>query len=323
MSAEIYEDDNIVFTGVKPWHGLGVEVSPDITAHEAMMQAGLHWNVEKVPLSYDVFPESKWDNAPTRVVQGYVGIKRVDTQRILGIATDKYVPFQNSEGFELFQQVLDTGMAKIETAGSLKNGKIVWALANIQGEELAVTSNDLIRPYVLLSFGHDGKRGVKFGFTPIRVVCWNTLSASESNEKSRLIRVPHKGNVKGNVQMLVNALDLTVQEFKVTVQQYKKMLNTQINQEDLREYVRVSLQLVEQQDNKRATNIINRVVDLAAAGKGNAHVAGTLWSGYNAVTEYLSHHAGRNADNRYSSLWFGNSKVLSQRAYDEAMRRVA
>lgn len=322
MSAEILEDDGIVYVGAKPWHGLGIEVDPNITAHEAMMQAKLDWNVEKVPLLYQTAPSFVGEPV-LRNVDGHVGIKRMDTQRILGVTTPRYEPFQNADGFEVFQQVLDTGMAKIETAGSLKNGRIVWALARIQSEDLAVTGNDLIRPYVLLSFGHDGKRGIKFGFTPIRVVCWNTLSASDTNEASRLVRVAHKGDVKGNVQMLVKALDLTVQEFRATLADYRKMLNTPINQDDLREYVRVSLQLVEKDDNKRATNLINRVTDLAITGKGNAESAGTLWAGFNAVTEYLSHGAGRSADNRYSSLWFGNNKLLLQGAYDEAMRRVA
>lgn len=319
MSAEILADDGIIYAGPRPWHGLGIEVDPNITAHEAMMQAKLDWNVEKVPLYHYAFDDVE---APHEV-DGHVGIRRVDTQRILGVTTPRYEPFQNRDGFALFQQVLDTGMAKIETAGSLKNGKIVWALARIQSEDLAVTGNDLIRPYVLLSFGHDGKRGIKFGFTPIRVVCWNTLSQSDNDESSRLVRVAHKGDVVGNVQLLVKALDLTVQEFRATVQDFKKMLNTPINQDDLREYVRVSLQLVEKDDNKRSTNIINRVVGLASVGKGNAEVAGTLWAGYNAVTEYLSHAAGRNADNRYASLWFGNNKTLAQGAFDEAMRRVA
>lgn len=313
-----HEIESIAWAGEVPWHGLGVEVDPNISAHEAMMQAGLNWKVEKVPLFY-----SKAGNPELCEVKGQVGIKRVDSQEILGVTTPAYVPFQNEEAFEVFQRVLDTGLAKFEAAGSLRGGKIVWALAHIQSDDLAVTGGDIVRPYVLLSAGHDAKRAIKAGFTPQRVICRNTLYAAESNDLSRLVRVAHKGAVKANVEALIDAMDLTVQEFRTTAEGYRRMLDTPINQEDLREYVRVTLGLVESTENKRATNVIDKVVGFANDGVGNDPVRGTVWAAYNGVTQWLSHVAGRNADNRFASLWFGNNKQVLQDAHANAMKRVA
>lgn len=317
MSHEIQSDDGLIYTGLKPWHGIGKEVDPSISAHEAMMQAGLGWDVQHVPL-YVQSGVWNFDKIPS-----VVGLKRSDTGKILGIATDKYRSLQNSEAFEIFQEVLSTGMAHMEVAGSLKGGRVVWALARIKSDDLAVDSKDLIRPYVLLSLGHDGKTGIRAGFTPNRVVCNNTLTLAHNNAESKLVRVVHRGNVKDNVQALIDAMDLSVQEFRATVEDYRKMLNTPINQADLREYVRVTLGLVEKEDNKRATNIVDKVVGLASAGRGNGYAAGTVWGGFNGVTEYLTHVAGRSNDSRLSSLWFGNNKVVLKRAHEEAMRLVA
>lgn len=319
MSHEITQTDGIAYVGKEPWHGIGVKVDPNINAIEAMRAANLDWSVSKT-LIYANPDNEKNGFFP---LDGYVGVKRDDNNAILGITTPRYVPFQNAEGFEQFQRVLDTGMAKIETAGSLKGGRIVWALARIQSDDLVVDAGDLIRPFVLLSFGHDGKRGIRFGFTPVRVVCWNTLSAAEQNDNSKLIRVSHKGDVQGSVQMLVNALDLSVQEFRAKVSDYRKMLDTNINADDLRAYVRVTLGLVEKDDNKRSKNIIDKVVGLAHNGIGNAPYANTVYGAYNAITEWLSHHAARNADNRLNSLWFGGNSQVLKAAHENAMKLVA
>jgi hypothetical protein len=101
------------------------------------------------------------------------------------------------------------------------------------------------------------------------------------------------------------------------------MLNTSINEEDLRKYVKVVMDLEEKDKNKRATNLIDRITDLASTGRGNKGIAGTLWAGYNAITEFLSHNAGRNADNRFASLWFGNNANVLKKAHEYAMALVA
>ena len=37
----------MAYAGEKPWHGLGVEVSNDLTPNQIMRKAGLDWSVEK------------------------------------------------------------------------------------------------------------------------------------------------------------------------------------------------------------------------------------------------------------------------------------
>src|SRR5208282_996578 len=49
--------------------------------------------------------------------------------------------------------------------------------------------------FILLSHGHDGSLAVRVGFTPIRVVCQNTLSMAHGSAASRLIRCKHTRDI--------------------------------------------------------------------------------------------------------------------------------
>jgi hypothetical protein len=39
----------MVYAGAVPWHGLGKQISPDLTPDQVLAEAGLDWEVSKVP----------------------------------------------------------------------------------------------------------------------------------------------------------------------------------------------------------------------------------------------------------------------------------
>jgi len=55
-------------------------------------------------------------------------------------------------------------------------------------------------------------------------------------------------------------------------------------------------------------------------GASYAPVRGSWWAAYNAVTEFLTHHRGRESDTRLKSLWFGDSAKVVGRALDVAIQ---
>ena len=59
-----------------------------------------------------------------------------------------------------------------------------------------------------------------------------------------------------------------------------------------------------------------KILPLFTDGSGQhlEGVKGTLWGGYNAITEYLTHERGRTQDTRMDSVWFGDSHKVAQRA---------
>ena len=214
-------------------------------------------------------------------------------------------------------------MASFETAGSLKDGKRIWVLAKINKDPMVIASGDEVEKYVLLSNSHDGTTAVKAGFTPVRVVCNNTLSMAMSNSASQLIRVRHSTNVKENLDKVAEIMDLANQKFEATAEQYRFLASRDINSSDLEKYIKLVLvgekKLVA--DENAGKRIIEKVIPLFEKGRGNdlSSIKGTYWAAYNAVHEYLVHEKGSDDKTRLDSVWFGQGASMNQKALNLAI----
>ena len=184
-----------------PWHHLGVILDNPPSISEAIIKAGLNWKVDAFPIQViqkNGMIERRLES------KEHVGICRLNEQgeviNILGIATTGYGLLQNEEAFEFFQPIVESGLVTLETAGTLKNGKVIWILAKLNNDidvGISVKGNaDIVKQYLLLSTAHTGKRSVKISFTPIRVVCWNTLSMADRDTG---ILIPHRKNIKDRI----------------------------------------------------------------------------------------------------------------------------
>ncbi len=119
-------------------------------------------------------------------------------------------------------------------------------------------------------------------------------------------------------------MDLANQEFEATAEQYRWLAGRQINQEDLKKYVKIVFGVGKKDDSDigtRQQNILNKVENLFETGMGTeiAGVQGTWWGAYNAVTEYLNYEKGRTTANRLDSLWFGQNGVQNSNALESAL----
>lgn len=319
MGHGILENDGLMYVGERPWHGLGTAFKrgeePSIA--EAIVAAKLDWEVELQPIQ-----------TITGIQLGNQrAIIRKDINSCLGVLTESYKPLQNAEAFNFFQEWIDNDLATIETAGSLLNGRRVFILAKMNAENIAVSDEDQIEKYVLLSNSHDGSTALRVGFVPIRVVCNNTLNAAEMSDASSLIRVYHKGDVKESLNELQKTMDLVNQKFAMTEEQYKYLATRNVSVSDLAKYVKDVFstksinsiinekEQMEQEEieagRKRLIARIEEIFELEPV-----HNA---WTMYNSVNSYLNHERGKTLDNRYNSMWFGNNKRYDERAFNLAM----
>jgi phage/plasmid-like protein (TIGR03299 family) len=185
-----------------------------------------------------------------------------------------------------------------------------------------VAPGDEVEKFILLSHGHDGSLAVRVGFTPIRVVCRNTLSMAHGSDASKLIRLKHTKDVLENLANVREVMDLANAEFEATAKQYRRLARTGINQADLRRYVKLVFKVEEDQEGStRLKNIMEEIVGLAEAGRGNnlPSVSGSLWTAYNGVSEWLGYQRGNSQDNRLNSLWFGDGAGMNRRALEVAL----
>jgi phage/plasmid-like protein (TIGR03299 family) len=310
-----HEVESMVYVGDTPWHGLGVAVPEEkrLKIHEAIAAAGLDWRVEKRRL----FAEGGGE-IQAGLLDHYATVRDKDNA-VLGVVGRDYEPLQNSEAFEWFQPFLDEELAYIETAGSLKGGTKIWVLAKIENSTLGVGENDPICNYILLSNSHDGSLAVRVGFTPIRVVCNNTLRAAHKSEASRLLKVRHNRNVVEHLEEIRGIMNLAQAEFAAAGDDYRQLAKKKISATMLKDYVITVFGIKE----PKRSEVIPKVVNLFESGRGAREAESTLWGAYNAVNEYLNYYRCQTLDNRMDSLWFGESDRIKALALQTALKMAA
>jgi len=321
MTHGIRENDSMISVGETPWHGLGTTLqTPPATAAEALELAGLNWEVRKLPMFLEDGRMVDLRESVSRSNDGTPGcVIRTDTNEMLGVVGPAYTVYQNASMGALFDPLIQDGTITIETAGSLFGGRRVWMLGKF-GQNAQIDRNDEVAKYLLLAHGHDGRFAVRFGFTPIRVVCRNTLSASINDENSKLMRCLHTANLEQNLIVLRNAMQAAEQVFDLTAEQYRLLASRGVNRTDLREYARQVIK-ADEDESKRSNpekEKIAAIMTNAMHGKGNR--GSNWWHAYNGVTEYICWQAGRDAQNRVSEAWWGSGQSMSQRALELAVQ---
>ena len=313
MPAEITEANGkaeMMYVGKVPWHGLGTRLDGPATAAEAIEAAGLDWTVEMVPVYLSNGTE----------ISGKKAAVRADTGAVFNVLSDQYTPMQNVDAFKFFDGVVGAGEAIYHTAGSLRDGRKVWALAKLPGD-LKVTNRDVLEKYVLLANGHDGSLAVTMQLTAVRVVCANTMSlALAHGEKFRALHTP---NVMTRVNDARKALQLQEVYFGLLERGIDRLATEAFQESEKEEFL---VKLFGQEENPaeistRMRNQMNQVAHLFAVGMGNH--GETRWDMLNAVSEFVDHHRGGQGSaevevqgRRLHSAWFGTGLQLKQKAWD-------
>lgn len=305
--------ENMFYVGEMPWHKLGRKLDNPPTIKEGVIYAGLDWQADLKDLYLQ----------DGRMVDSKAVVRSTDGS-VLGVVGDRYRVLQNVEAFEWFQPFIETGLVHLESAGSLAGGKKVWVLAKIDGS-LPIIGNDIVDKYVLLSNSHDGSMAVTAGFTPIQVVCNNTLSMATEASGAKLLKVRHTEAAKVTLEKVREVMNLVNQSFEATAEQHRFLASKTVSKEQVEKLVKVIMKQDEKEMSTRSLNQLNRIVWLWENGKGNdlPGVRGTAWAAYNAVTEYISHEASSDEDKRQASLWFGANAVRNQFALAETMKLAA
>jgi phage/plasmid-like protein (TIGR03299 family) len=325
--------EKMAFFGETPWHGLGKHITDESIAYDDekfIKECSLDWEAEKRQLSRQV-------DGVVQPAQAWEVVRCSDGKVLADMVGSRYNVLQNKDAFKWFRPFLEAKEAALHTAGALFEGSRIWILAKLNRDPMEIAAGDIVEKYVLLSHSHDGSLAIRCGFTPIRVVCHNTLSMAHSADASKLIRLKHSKNVHANLENLRDVMNLVNAEFEATAEQYHLLQRKSINQNDLRKYVKKVFG-VEGDDSiiwpagertkemkevvsERTKNIIEEVMQLCEVGMGNdlPSVRNTFWSSYNGVTQYLSYNSGRNEDNRLNSLWFGQNSNLNKQALQIAV----
>lgn len=305
--------DSIVYAGETPWHKLGTKVDGAFDSDTALKLGGLDFSVEKVGLQ----------TIDGHAVPNRFGLRRTDNKDILGVVAGMYQPLQNRDAFRFFDGCFGKGKARYEVAGVLGKGEKVWLLAKLPGDFRIGSGEDVVGKWLLLTNGHDTTEAVRARFTPIRVVCQNTLSAALST-KANEVRVQHIGDVPGKLEIAGKLLKQAGIYFDEIQTVFSGFVKHNIKSAELQRYAIRSLTGSDQSMDdlgKPTQNAVNRIKELHDIGRGHdiKGVRGTLWGAYNAVTEFVDH------DKTTDSLGymaFGRGSEIKQRAFSIAQETI-
>jgi len=299
-----------------PWHGLGTRLNKPATAQEAIQAAKLDWPVVKLPL----FAGSKRIPVPDKFAVVRKTSEIVTRQDpVLGVVGKEYTPLQNREAFSFFDPIVGENAAIYHTAGALGQGERVWILAKLPGE-IRVAGDDITEKYLLLSNSHDGKSSVQVKFTPVRVVCQNTLTIALN--EGHAFKVTHHADVHQKLKQAHEMMGIINTKFDDMEQTFQGMNRVKMNSNRLTDYLASvypdSQELDKMELVKRDRSWSEFFFD---QGRGNRMpgVSGTLWAAFNGVTEWQDHRKSRqNESQRLVSSWFGGSYQTKARAYSVA-----
>lgn len=305
--------DSMAYYGDPPWHGLGINVPARATAKEMICAAGLDWRVEMTQIP-NVGAGAKAKARRCHLIR--VPRNTSETAVPLGVVSTRYRPLQNTQAFDFFDPIIGDKKAVFETAGSLGNGERVWVLAKAPGE-IRVVGDDCCSKYLLLSNSHDGRGAVSIKFTPIRVVCQNTLHfALTSGEKAH--RVRHSRYMQDRLRDVQEPTAVMWQTFKAAEELFQSLARVKIDARRLDAYLELVYPLTDKQrkEQKRPARW-DRVAGLFEIGDVPMLVPShTLWGAYNAVTRYEDYRQAIEAgpDRRLNRVWFGQGADLKLHA---------
>lgn len=302
----------MAYAGETPWHGLGTKVDPDIAPIEMLEAAGLDWEVNKIPAYCEI--------NGSQVASGKSGLVRSSDGRILDVVSDEWNPVQNLEAFEFFNDFIAAGEMQMHTAGSLRDGQIVWALAKINDSFELCGGKDVVESYLLFSNPHRFGQSIDVRFTPIRVVCNNTLTLSLNQKAQNAVRVTHR------TQFDADSVKETLGVAKEKLAKYKEMAqflsSRKASNEDVVEYFKRVFPVLSQKAKEDQRKELSKSAKIAIAindeQPGADFGRGTFWQLFNASTFMTDHVIGRSDDSRLASAWFGPNKALKTRALETA-----
>ncbi len=299
----------MAYSGAKPWHSLGTEVPADLTPDQMLDAAGLTWKVEKIKAYAKVNGKN--------IDVGRSALVRNSDNKILDIVSNDWNPVQNTEAFEFFNDFIAEGDMEMSTAGSLADGQIVWALAKVK-DGFDLFGGDEVESYLHFTNFHKYGFSTDVRFTPIRVVCNNTLTLSLNTKVERFVKISHRREFNGdNVKLMLGIAQEKLAKYK----EMAAFLGTKCyTNENMVDYFKRVFPVAGGPDAKKELSRNAKVaLSVVDTQPGADFARGSFWQLFNAVSFNVDHLMGRTQDSRLQSAWYGSNRNVKTKALETAL----
>jgi phage/plasmid-like protein (TIGR03299 family) len=303
-----HEVETMAYAGEVPWHGLGVKVLDDLTPAQMLEKAGLDWTVDKVPTYID-FNGQKIPTEDSALVRSTDG-------KILSVVSGDWNPVQNHEAFDFFNDFVMAGDMKMHTAGSLKEGKNVWALAKVD-DDFEILNGDKVEPYLLFSNPHEYGKCIDIRFTAIRVVCNNTLTLALGSTSDMVVRLNHRRAF--DPEVVKKTLGIAHKKMS-TYKEAAQLLSTKrYTDETLLDYLTEIFPSLSKENKEIVSRPAEQVLSVMDSQPGADFGRGSWWQAFNAVTFTTDHLLGHTNESRIQSAWYGQNRQRKIKALNRAI----
>ncbi|THD30892.1 MAG: DUF945 domain-containing protein [Flavobacterium johnsoniae] len=310
----------------KAWHGLGQIVTEYPTSSEAIIHSGLDYQVVKEPNTHRLPSglEVRSDNS--------FFTYRSDNEVILGGKVGKdYHIVQNTDAFSFFDAIVGgTDGILYETAGALGNGERIFITAKLPDYIRVGNGDDVTEKYIFLTNSHDGSGSITAAFTPIRIVCQNTLNASLRN-MSNVVRIRHTSGARQRLEdahKLMGIADRFSSQLEGIFNDWAKV---RISDAEVKKLIqlalcpnRETLELLKKGNDEELSTVFKNMVDgaftyaMVADSQQMETTKGTVFGAYNAVTGYFQNVRSYKDDEAklQSIVMGGTAQGKAQKAFE-------
>lgn len=316
---------SMAYANETPWHGIGNQLAPNQPIEMWARQAGMNWQIEEAEVrfvsgsagsalgSIHAFPEQKV-------------LYRSDTKAPLSVVSRRFNVVQPLDVLDFYRDLTEVGGFELETAGVLKDGKKLWALAKT-GQSATLKGRDRVNGYLLLATAADGTMATTAQFTSVRVVCNNTLAVA-LGDITGAVKVPHRSQF--DAQAVKRQLGIAISSWDGFMARMKALSERKINDAAAEAFFRRVLTYpttgtgtAALATNDSAVKTVQELFAGRGRGAEMASAAGTAWGLLNSVTEFVDHQRrARSDDHRRDAAWFGAGATLKQKAFEEAMKLI-
>ena len=305
-------------TRTVPSNGVGADISDATSVENALNMAGLNFDIITQPI-YDA-PVNGSEIPHMR------RITRSDNRKAnFGIVSDNYHPIQNRVAFAMADSLVEKG-AKFDRLGALgtdkggDKGKFVWMQLMLPE---TVVNGEPFKPYVFISTGNSGKKGMTSNVGMFRAFCCNQMRLVLAHSTYN-VNVSHKGDVEYKVQeanRIMAEANSYIDVFKKVAEELRKKA---ISNHDVDCIVDMLLPIKEGQEQTEKT------VDYIIAERNRIKyiyvnapdLQNEGYNGYrllNAVSDYESHWTPR----RNTATWKDNRLVTLNTSAKTMTNRVS
>lgn len=324
-----HEVDQMAYAGQAPWHGLGVEL-PDTTDADGMLDAAnLRWKVHALPARFKCPDEDlTFQTTECKVLVRDNG-PGPENKIVLGPCGPQYVPTQNEQAFKFFKALASDKVGlSLEVGGSLDRGRYVWALARFDDEWKIM--DESFRNYLLFVSPHIWGRALQIFYTPVRVVCMNTMMQALSGRSvdsayRHLHLTEFDDRVIADARGVMNLGGQMMDEFRKSAEFLAKVKADEAATAKFFATLFAPALADSDTDDQLSAPIVQDMI-LTKNTMVGAHTEAaneTYWGLVNTVTYLFDHVRGNSVDTRLQSAWLGRGAAKKREAFDLAVRMAA